>query len=329
MTILFAGGEPEDFTAVGSVSSTTSSTFYRSAYARMAITVNAGTWPANYITAAFSASAIVSVTARVYFGTNSTAGNPWFALSSGGVSSSRLRLKMTGTSPTTIILESYNGTTATTLATSTLTVAAGTLYRLDVVVDYGASGRVRVYIDQTLYIDTGTMDVTAAGSTTLNQMHLGTARTSAAETYWSEIVAADEDTRPLSLKTLVLNGAGDTSAWTGAYTDVDETTASDTDVLSSGTAAQVTNMECTGMPAGSNLAVRAVKVVASALRGASGPQKMQLGVKSGSTSDYSADLTLGTGYANVSNTWTVNPATSAAFTGAEIDSLKLAVKSIA
>jgi hypothetical protein len=328
MAILFAGGEMEDVTTVGTVAPTTTNSTFRSTYARQALDVaGSTTFAANYARAAFSAGSLVGVTARVY-SSAFNANNVFFWLATGGAG--RLRLKVNSTSPATVTLESYNGTTATTLATSSLTVASAGLIRLDLLIDYQASGRVRLWVDGVLYIDYSG-NTAAGGGTTLDSVNFGPFNGAASPSRWSEIIVTDgEDPRPLSLKTLVPNGAGDTSAWTGAYTDVDDVTASDTDVMSSGTAAQVTNFDCTGMPSGgSGLAVRAVKVVASALRGASGPQKMQLGVKSGSTEGWSADLTLDTGYTAVSNTWTLNPATSAAFTSSEIDSLKLAVKSIA
>lgn len=330
MGILFCGGEIEDFSILGTVSATTTTSRFRSAYARIALEPAGGGLSTNNAKASFASSSQFWATFRLSTATSFTANSSFVVFSIGGAA--RLRLRLTSSSTgSTFFVDKYDGTTGTTLATSTGTLATSTLYRFDVAVSYGAAGRVRVWLDGTLALDTGTIDTTVSGATALDGVHFAAMSTTTSTTMFiSEVIVADEDTRPLSLKTLAPNATGDSSQWTGAYTDVDETTASDTDVLSSATAGQVTNMECTGMPAGaSGLAVRAVKVVASALRGTSGPQKLALGVKSGSTSGYSADLTLDTGYTTVSNTWTVNPATSAAFTGAEIDSLKLAVKSVA
>lgn len=328
MAILFCGAEVEDFSTTGTVDIQAAATTFRSAYARCSVQPATGAVGVNTVTASFTAGNQIGLTARVQFGslTNNT---PMLWFSTGG--SPRLRLRtVTGTPTTTLILESYtSGAVATTLATSTNTVTSSQLYRMDVLVDYQAAGRVRVWFDGTLYIDYSG-DARVSGATTLNSVTFGSAATSAVSR-WSEVIITDgEDPRPLSLKSLVPDAIGDTSQWTGAYTDVDEATASDTDVISSGTAAQVTNFNVTGMPAGgSTLAVRAVKVVASALRGSGGPQGLQLGLKSGSTEGWSATKTLDTGYGVVSETWTSNPATSSAFTASEVDALKIAVKSIA
>src|SRR5689334_3247701 len=145
MSILFCGGELDDFALTGTITANTTAANFRSAYARMAVNVTgSATFQAHYARASFTASSAFSVTGRVIsplFAVN----NVFFWLATGG--SARLRLKMSSsTSPSTIVLESYtSGGAASTLATSTLTIALNVLYKLDVVVDYQVSGRVRVY----------------------------------------------------------------------------------------------------------------------------------------------------------------------------------------
>lgn len=336
MSLLFVGSEIEDFPInVGANTFSASSSFHRSAYSRAGCLTAAGTWPtAGYIGTTFTSQTSLWVTGRFGVSTTVTANCIFFILgnTSGGTNAAnaRLRLKCNSAAPSTIILEKWDGSsTATTLGTSTATIAGSIGYKLDVAVDsYGASGRVRVFLDQALIIDTGAgVNIAAGGSTSLNVAYFSTLRSASVDTAWSEVIVADEDTRPLAVKTLVPNGAGDTSQWTGAYTDVDETAADAVDILTSGTAAQITNMDCTGMPTGwGGLTVRAVKVVASALAG-SGPSKLALGVKSGSTQSFGTDQTLTAGYAPYSETFTTNPATGVAFTGAELDAVKLAVRS--
>lgn len=328
MSVIFCGGEVEDFAITGAVTSELSVATYRNTHARMSTTITgSATWNANFARVSLSALTSFALTARLYFGT--VIATPFLWFSTGG--NARLRLRFASASPALIVLESWDGASAATLATSSSAVLASTLYRLDIQVTYGTSGRFTLYVNGALYLDY-TGDITVAGATSINSIEFGPGRgTASIGCQWSEVIVTDgEDPRPLTLKTLVPNGAGDLSAWTGAFGDVDEYEASSTDLVSSGTAGQETNFDCTGMPSGGgNLSVRLVKVVASGLRGSGGPQKIQLGVKSGSTSGYSADLALTTGFTAVSNSWTLNPATGSAFTAAEIDSLKLAVKSIA
>jgi hypothetical protein len=326
MAILYCGGELEDVAAVGSVVLGTQASTFRSAYARGAIeTAGSATWLTNYVQAAFTAASLVGVTARLYSATF-LANNAFFWLATGG--SARLRLKINSTSPSTMTLESYNGTSATTLATSSLTTTAAVLIRLDVLVDYQASGRVRVWVDGVLFIDYSG-NVSAGGGTTLDSVNFS-CLSSVSTARWSEIIVTDgEDPRPLAVKTLVPNATGDVTGWTsGVFGDIDDTTASDVDLAVSDTAMQVLAVNCTGMPTGwGGLTVRAVKSVALCARGATGPSKLALGLRQSSTNGFATAQTLDTGYGPVSTTWTANPVTGLAFTPAEIEAIQLAYRS--
>jgi hypothetical protein len=332
MTILFCGGELEDFTSLGTVSVETTTSLFRSTYARMALGVLGGTGNPNQISASFTASTSFSVSFRVNVtGSPFSANIPFFWLSSGG--NARLRLKPTGSVPSTIILDKYDGATPTTLATSVLTLPASTTYRFDIIVDnYGSSGRVRVFVDQTLYCDSGVVDVTASGSTSLNGLTLSSGTTSTlsgSKHCYSEVIVCTQDSRTLSLVTLAPNAAGTANAWTGAYTDIDEVTASETDVITSGTANQVFNCNCSNMPTGwSNLTVLAIKVATSAARGATGPSKLAVGCRTNSTDSFPSSVTIDTGYTTpYTTTYETNPVTGVAWTTTEVDAFQIALKS--
>lgn len=328
MAFLFIGGELEDFTNVGSVTFDTSTIYNRSAYSRGAVYMQGGN--TNFAKASFTAASSIWLTFRLYTLLTSTTTYPVVVLTSGG----NARLQFRWTAGSVWQLEKFDGTTTTVLATATGGPTMGTTgspAKFDIQVIYGTSGTVKVYGDQVLYL-TYTGDTTAGGATTLDgvtfQNPSGGTTTGTRHVY-SEIIVADQDTRPLSVKTLAPNAAGDVTAWTsGAYTDIDETTASDTDLLISETANQVLTVNCTGMPTGgSGLSVRAVKSVAYACRGGSGPSKLALGVRQSSTNSFATAVTLDTGYGAVSQTWTTNPVTSAVFTSTEIDNLQLAYRS--
>jgi hypothetical protein len=329
MAILYCGGELEDVAAVGTVAFSTSAGF-RSAYARGRLDAVAASGQPNYVKVSFLASATFGVTGRFSQITSYSANAIIMSLAAGGNARLRLRLS-TAANTSTLYIEKFDGSSSTTLGTSTLTLAAGTsnVYKIDVLVNYAAlGGYVRVYVDQTEYISYSG-DPTAGGSTSLDEVRLSGGY-NVSTGGWSEIIVASEDTRPLSLKTLNPNAAGDVTEWTGAYTDIDDITASDADTASSGTAGQILTTESTGMPAGgSGEAIRMVKIVASALRGAAGPQKIQIGVKSGSTYGWSPDLALDTGYTPVSHTLTTDPATGQPFAREAITALKFAMKSVA
>lgn len=322
MAILFCGGEYEDFQITGTVDVQTTTSTYRTAYARCSVQVNSG----SVAVAPFTAGNQIGVTARVQLGVI-TASVPFLWFSTGG--SARLRLRTVATAPTTIILESYtSGGVAATLATSTLTVTNGTLYRLDVLVDYQAAGRVRVWIDGFLFID-WSGDPRVSGATTLSSVTLAcAANTNVAR--WSEVIVTDgEDPRPLSLKTLAPNAAGDVAGWSsGGFADIDETTVAEVDLAISDTANQILAVNATGMPTGaSGLSIRAVKSIAFAARGSTGPSKLALGIRQSATNGFATGQTLDTGYGAISAMWTTNPVTGAAFTSAEIEAIQLAYRS--
>lgn len=332
MTILFCGGELDDFVLTDAPTHSTNSTYFRTAYARAAMTCsNSGTVG---LAASFTASSAFSVTfqglhdAPVGYGTN-----PFLSLRTGGSARLRLRYASSGgsTSNRPVILESVtSGGVATTLATSVTTLPDDIRRRWDVIVDYQVSGRVRVYIDGVSLIDYSG-DVTASSATTLDSLFLACQSTSSSNNVnqYSEVIVSTQDSRTLSLVTMVPNAAGTTSAWTGAYTDVDELTAADVDVLTSATALQVTSVNTTGMPSGwSNLTVTAVKVVASAARGSTGPSKLALGVRTNASDSFPTATTLDTGFsAAVATYYELNPVTGVGWTTTEIDALQIALRS--
>jgi hypothetical protein len=332
MAFLFIGAEAEDFTLSGGAAPDASTARVRSAYARTAVSAPGGTFGSAYAKAAFAASSTINVGARFQYNNTSTTGTVFAWLATGGSARLRLKIASGGSGVSTIAVESYtSGGSATTLATSVLTVTIGVLYKLDWLTTYGTSGRSRLYVDNVLFLDTGTMDITASGATTLNELYLaGPSSTTSFPGYWSEIIITDsEDTRPLGVKTLVPNATGDTTSWTsGTWADIDDVTASDTDIAVSDTAAQVLTVNATGMPSGaSNLSIRALKSVAYVARGSGGPSKIDLGLRQSSTNAFVSSQTLDTGYGTFSATWTTNPITSATFTGAEIDAIQLAYRS--
>lgn len=327
MTIYFAGSEVDDFPdRINAVMSTIAAGFVRTAYATRGGVVIAGGFDGT-AGASFTASSTFFMTFRASFQTN-IGTNPIVSLRSNGVHKLRLR-GAGGGSNAALILEKHDGTTATTLATSTLTVTTATPYKCDLAVEYGNPGRVRVWVDQALYIDYSG-DTTTGGTTSLNSFRLYAPGTSSSYTsVFSEVIVCTQDSRTLSLVTLAPNAAGTANAWTGAYTDVDDITPSDTDVISSSTANQVANFNLTGMPAGSsNLTVTAVKVCALAARGATGPSKLALGVRTNSADSFPTAVTLDTGFSSQTATYyETNPVTSLAWTTGEIDALQIALKS--
>lgn len=177
-----------------------------------------------------------------------------------------------------------------------------------------------------------TGDTSFAGSGSIQEIRFYTVGNNtfghAASPYVSEVMILDVSTLGRRLATLALTGTGATDAWTpstGATSvaTVDEVgTYADTDYASSATANQV----YTGVTSDLSLtaqqyAVDSVVIAYRALRGAVGPQNLKGVVRVGGT-NYPSSANVATLNTAFGYTWAdfdLNPATSAAWTPAEIN----------
>ena len=146
---------------------------------------------------------------------------------------------------------------------------------------------------------------------------------------YSACFTADEDTRDIDYIQLQPNGAGTNSDWTGAYTDVDETGADDSDTLTSNTAADVSTfaMENLASPYTSGYDVVALGVSSRAKKGASGPGNLKLVCYEGTTKGATANQSLDIGRKPYTGLFHTNPDTSAEWTVSEIDAAEIGVES--
>lgn len=141
-------------------------------------------------------------------------------------------------------------------------------------------------------------------------------------------VTKNENPYAFRVKTHVLTGAGTTSAWTGAYTDVDEAEPSTTDIISSATANQVSTFATDDLPAIGADVVRGVQVSVMARRGTTGPAQIQTVLRASATDQTGTTQTLVTGYQTYRYVYEQNSVTGTEFTKAEIDASEVGVKSI-
>lgn len=153
-----------------------------------------------------------------------------------------------------------------------------------------------------------------------------------AAAYMSEVICTDtENTVGMRLATIAPDGAGSNSDWTGAYTDIDESSVNDADFISSGTANEVSTYSMGNLStAAAALSPVALVESSRALIGASGPQNLQHVVRTGGT-DYNGSSVSGltTSFKNGFQTvWDVNPDTAAEWSTSEINALELGVESI-
>jgi len=317
MTILWCGGEGIDFS--GSPVASTNTDYKRNDFARCSLYKDAifpsYPFPGGEITSGWVSGRVWTqpLTSSTYnsniFGlTDSSGKGLWLKKASGYLS-----------------LLLYDGTTWATLQTSaSVLFNTGNIDKLDIqLTSYGASANVKVYFNDTLVIDY-TGDISISGVTGFACV-AGYGKSGAAAI--SELIAADEDTRLMSLKTLAPVAAGDSSEWTNDYTSIDEVTNSDADTVFTETASQNFQCNLTGMPIGDYI-VKAVKVAARMTDGVGGMGVKQ-GIKTNSTLALSDTITLGGVWETHEQMYQNNPVTSNRFTPAEIEALQLAFQSAA
>jgi hypothetical protein len=189
-----------------------------------------------------------------------------------------------------------------------------------------ASGSAKLYVGGTKRIDSGSIDLSGVASMNKMQGYGRTVVTSESN-YFSQIVIADEPTVGMRVTTVPPAGAGTTGDWTGDYTDVDEAVYSDADFCYSATNGQIELFVGT-VPSLTGYVVRAVGVYARAKCGASGPQNLQIALRSGSTNYFSSSLALDVGYDAHGNVWEQNPNTTADWQTAQISAVQFGVKAI-
>lgn len=140
-------------------------------------------------------------------------------------------------------------------------------------------------------------------------------------------IIADEDTRGMLIRNIEPEAAGDLSQQTGAYTDVvNASSRNDSTGLTSDVADQITTFQLKDTPAG-NPIQKGVFINARAVRGATGPQKTNLLLRTGGSNFHGPDVDPGVAAKMVTRGWGLNPNTGLAWTTAEVNALQAGVRS--
>lgn len=316
MGIIWCGGEDIDF-PIG-VKPLTNTSDYRSEYARCSL------YGGNFATSnsfATITSGWFSFHARTSSGTTSSFDCLMAGITIGGSADGFWIRKSSGKVELRNIVSGVNSIIATEEGTSLVTAG---INKFDMQFVYGESGSIKVYLDTVLVIDySGDTRISAASGFSSVSVHGHSASSSGS---LSELIVADEDTRLMSLVTLAPNGAGDVNDFTGAYTDVDETSIDRADTIHTATAGDVFTCALSDLPSGS-FAVKAVNVVADAVDASAGLD-LKLGVRSGATTSTGTAIPLSGAWETKSRLMNTNPVTSAAWTPTEVDALQLAIETV-
>ena len=328
---IWLGGEDLNFVVLGSATITTTTSRYRSDYARCALEVGQGTvdaystpFPAGPVTACWFMSRFIRISSGGAF--------PMYGLGRSGTTEG----VGIGLNANRCVIFKRDGTTDTTLATSVSTVFNGTRQKVDIeVINFSnpATGRVRVYVDQVLAVEY-TGNLSAGSITDLDQVCCWyTTNGGGSQGYISELAVADDDTRLLSLKTVVPSAAGTANTFaSGTYADIDGVTIDDATNMAADTVGQHAEVACTGMPAG-DFSVKGFGVSARVSATVGGPQALALGIRTtdgAGTIDLGAPVTQTTAWATMDTLYATNPNDAPnEFTSAIIEAIELAFEAAA
>ena len=326
MSVIWCGGEDIDFNEGLIIALTTSATYFRSAYSRCAITPNGNGFSRSTVFASPITSGWIS--SHIYFVSSALGTDDNFAIGFGVRGATKgIYIGNSKITSGRIAIFKYDGVTNTELAMDDGVTPYSELHKWDIqLINYGASGTVKVFYDTTLILEY-TGDLSISGVTGFDCVAINQGGGTNEDIYISEIIVADEDTRLMSLKTLAPAASGDASEWTNGYGNIDEATLSDADTVYTATADQNFQCNLTGMPAG-DFICKGVKICARMTDGVGG-MGVQMGIKTNSTLDFGDTITLGGVWDSYEELYQNNPVTSNRFTPAEIEALQLAFKSVA
>lgn len=328
MAVIAAATSRADFYTVGTTAADTTAA-YIAAYAKEGVSISD---PASFIRFPFPALSEGWIQYHFRAGVWGTSGSglpgELFALSATEGSQPLFQLDFDG--PTEASLEYWNGTAFVEAHMLANPFVDNTRYKIDINFKlHETTGFLRVYVNDALIWEyTGDTIFTAA--TTLGSIDLASPNLSGS-LIASALIIADEDTRSMIFHQGQATADGANTAWTGTYTDVTELDRDDTDLIESGTADQLETFVMDDVNAAlADYVPRAVVLSTRARRGVSGPQNLQ-GVVRQSGVDYpTASISgLNTAYGTRQAVMAVNPATSAAWTIAEVNAAEFGVKSVA
>lgn len=218
-------------------------------------------------------------------------------------------------------IQYWNGSAYVTIDTINISIDA--FQDVDMHVECNsATASFSMYFAGTKRIDETNLNL--SGSTAINRLRVYGANYSAR---LSQLIVGDEPMIGWRLATYYPSGAGADTDFNGTYAGIDEIVFNDADFVNSATANEVSTFTLTG-PALTGYVVKAVAVTARAKRGASGPQNLQLVLRSGGTNYFSSTKSLDVGYGGYCHIWETDPATSAAWQNTAISSIQAGVKSI-
>jgi hypothetical protein len=331
LTTYMSASEDIDATTAGTITIVSAGGSHRSTYVRTAWQCSncssTADPPANLVTYPVFTSAQSTFWAHARISTSSSAATlgvnvPMLILSDGGTR--RLYVRFTATNGQVKFSTRNAAGTFADLATSAAgaidtAAIAGTPLSLDWKVVYGTSGSLELWHDG-VQILTHSGDNTTNSATTLDQME--TVGINTGNSWFSEIIVSDTDTRDQAVMALQPVASGTTQTWTpNTVGNINELVLSDATVVASTVNNDLSGWTTpTTFPSSSTggWTVASVTQTARVLRSAAGPQQFAFYCRVGGTDVAGADVALTTGFVNYRKQWDAQCNTAAAWSTGDI-----------
>lgn len=324
MAILFSSNEdidviPSDFPSIDD-----NNLYYRTGYCRCA---HKSVKLSGYWIAQHSDATDYYTSFKVYLSDVSSVVNPLVIF---GNTSFSQRLAIRHDTDSGLSLDAWDGSAYVTLVQTTVQLTIGSLadkyYQFLIYIKHGASGIVKVWLDDVLIIDySGDLTSYITGGFTKMSMHSigGTGHTG----MFSEVVIADTNTSTYSVVTLAPTGDGTDTGFTGGYASIDEKSIRNSaDLIYSDATGERSNFTLSNLPVGTEI-VHGVVCSARAAAASTGPKKFRFYVILDGTryySDYYSPEPIWTTYKHI---WYTRPDNSERWSRADVDALTIGVES--
>jgi hypothetical protein len=331
--VLCAGGELESVVFSGFAESTQGGSF-DATYSRCALTANVGvyTWQQNFIDATGAAVTVgtghtlythlelytfgVMNAAGRAWSINDAAGNPWVALRPAGSATCGLYYN-SGTI----------GSPVWTLLGSTFSFTAAIRRPLDIKLTLGSPHTIEFSLSNNVTVAATTFtqaSFTAAGS------HGGSGVVDNLGIYVSQMMATD------GLSTIgghcaarAATGAGTTSGWTGAASDINELALNDSTAITAATNGLVSTFAYADVTVPSSYYIPAVFLYSRFKNSGVAPNNVQAACHSGGSDFFSGNLPgVGTSFVACGYQWALEPSGSVAWTQTSFNAAEFGVKAI-
>lgn len=331
MTILFIGCEDIDFEVNSTLSRNTSADDANFGRDNGPIAPNSGGLYSDgvYNQASFTKqTSYVSLAYAAYLGATTATANRQILVARDNALGAAIFEIANSSSNDTYKVRRYDTSGVVADVGSTFTLSQASVLRINVEYNRHAStGYLRIYVAGLQVFET-TGDTIWGGNSATGVDAFRFANNGNACLH-TEVVVADTSTLQMKVATLVKTGAGNYTAWTGTFADVDEAILDPSDVIYSGTGGQRISFTLSDLSAtADDLNVLGVYQVSYAKKGATGPQNLQHSLRISSTDYDSSNLNPTSAYTRLVTEWLTNPATSAAWTAAAVNALEPGYESI-